>query len=171
MSNAQGEAKPELSTTVDAVAWSISKILAPGEVASLRRLRPEDVGSDAFWRIVAAHLAPVLADSGPFRDEAERRWAVVVQAMAEMRGLHARGLRLGRALAAAGLSEQRAVRLLRASGASLADAVRVTAHYLASTATASDHADLARLVLSDGRRDEEDVRRRIARDLYAGLAA
>jgi CRISPR type I-E-associated protein CasB/Cse2 len=158
--------QPTLAATVNAVAHSIEKVLSPGDVAALRRLRPEDASCAAFWRVVVTLLAPALPNGGPAREDGERRWAVILQAMAEMQGLHAPGARMGRALAAAGLAELRVLKLLRASGDTLFDAVRVTAHYLASTATMGDHVEIARLVLSDGRDDEERVRRQIARDFY-----
>jgi len=156
-----------LATTVSSLANAIEKVLSPGDVAALRRLRHGDPSCSAFWRLAATQLASALPEGGPARDEAERRWAVILQAMAEMTGFHAPGRYLGRALASAGIAEQRVLRLLRASGEGLSDAVRVTAHHLASTATPADHTEIARLVLSDGRDDEEPVRRRIARDFYA----
>jgi CRISPR type I-E-associated protein CasB/Cse2 len=156
-----------LASTVNAIANAIEKSLTPGDVAALRRLRPGDPSCAAFWRLVATQLAPVLPAGGSARDEAEHRWAVILQAMAEMVGFHAPGRYLGRAFVSAGIAEQRVLKLLRASGEALFDSVRVTAHHLASSATAADHAEIARLVLSDGREDEERVRRRIARDFYA----
>ena len=158
---------PRLATIVNSVAKTSKEVLSPGDIAALRRLRSNDPSCSAFWRLAATQLAPVLPEGGPARDEAERRWAVILQAMAEMTGLHAPGRFLGRALASAGIAEQRVLRLLRADGEGLCDAVRVTSHFLASTATPADHVEIARLVLSDGRDDEEPVRRRIAREYYA----
>jgi CRISPR type I-E-associated protein CasB/Cse2 len=167
MTEPSAREQPTLAAIVNAVAHSIEKVLSPGDVAALRRLRPHDASCAAFWRVVVTHLESALPDGGPAREEVERRWAVILQAMADMKGLHAPGARMGRTLAGAGLAEPRALKLLRASGDTLFDTVRVTAHYLAGTATMSDHAEIARLVLSDGREDEERVRRQIARDFYA----
>ena len=167
MTEPSAREQPTLAATVNAVAHSIEKVLSPGDVAALRRLRSDDASSAAFWRVVVTHLEPALPNGGPAREEAERRWAVILQAMAEMENCHAQGARLGRALAAAGIAEPRVLKLLRASGEALFDAVRVTAHYLASTATMSAHVEIARLILSDGHDDGERVRRQIARDFYA----
>lgn len=158
-----------LGSIVGAVAVSMDRVLPPGDVAALRRLRPGDADCAAFWKLLATHLTGELPAGGAPRDEAERRWAVILQALARMRGLHAPGLRLGRTLAAAGLAEARVLRLLRARHEALADAVRVTAHFLANGAVPSDQAEMAALILSDGRTDEESVRRRIARDFYAQM--
>lgn len=156
-----------LGSIVGAIAASIDRVLPPGDVAALRRLRPGEVGCAAFWKLLATHLGRELPAEGPARDEAERRWAVIVQALARMRGLHDPRVRLGRALASAGLAEGRVLRLLRARHDNLADAVRVTAEFLANASIPTDHTEIALLILSDGRGDEETVRRRIARDYYA----
>jgi CRISPR type I-E-associated protein CasB/Cse2 len=158
-----------LASTVASIARAIEKILSMGDVAALRRLTPDNTGCAAFWRTLAMH-PDLVPEAGPRRDEMERRWACILQAMATMAGLHTPGVPLGRALAAAGLAEQRLLRLLRASGPILTDAVRVTAHYLAQKAVASNHTDIARLVLSGGGPNEDTVRRAIARSYYAQTA-
>ena len=99
-----------------------------------------------------------------------RRWAAIACAMALTVGQHAQGRPAGAALADAGLAELRFVRLLRAHGDPLFHALRTTAHYLAAKAAPVDWRDLAALVLSDGRSDEERVRRRIARSYYGQLS-
>jgi CRISPR type I-E-associated protein CasB/Cse2 len=157
-----------LPSVVGALAHAIEKLLSPGDVAELRRLHPTDLSYPVFWRICAAHLAPVLP-LGAARDEAERRWAVILQALAELRGLHSPGARYGRALASAGIAELRALRMLRASGSALYDSVRTISRYLAATGTPANCSELALLVLSDGRDEAESIRRRIARDYYAQL--
>jgi CRISPR system Cascade subunit CasB len=158
-----------LGLIVGAVVTSIDRVLSPGDVAALRRLRPGDADCAVFWKLLATHLTDELPAGGPARDEAERRWAVILQALARMRGLHAPGLRLGRTLASAGLAEPRVLRMLRARHDALADAARVTAQFLANGAIPTDHAEIAALILSDGRTDEDSVRRRIARDFYAQM--
>lgn len=159
-----------LPSVVGALSYSIDQVLPAGDVAELRRLRPDDPSSPAFWRLCAAHLDMHLPSGEAVRGEAERRWAVILQALAELRGLHAPRAHFGRALVDADLAEGRLLRLLRARDDALADAVRVTSHHLAATATSVDCTELAHLVLSDGRTDAEEVRRRIARDYYAQLA-
>jgi len=162
------ESRP-LGSVIGAAAHAIQEVLSPGDVAALRRLRPEDLSVPAFWRVCVGHLSDVLPEDGATRDEHERRWAVIMQAMAELRGLHVPSCRLGHALAAADIAEARVLRLLRAGGESLFDSVRVIARHLATTATPVSCTDLALLVLSDGRTDDEPVRRRIARDYYSRL--
>lgn len=158
-----------LGSTIGAMAGTIERVLSPGDVASLRRLRPADPDCSAFWKMLAIHVAEGLPAGGPARDQAERRWAVILQALATMRGLHTPGLRLGRVLAAVDLAEARFLRLLRSKGEMLGDAARVTAQFLANRAVPTDHSELAALILSDGRADGEAVRRRIARDFYTQM--
>lgn len=146
--------------------------LSPGDVAALRRLERGAAPPRAFWRIVVAHLEParLLVDgAGPLRDDPERRWAVILGGMAHCAGLHQPGESLGRGLARAKLAEVRFARLLRAGGDALAPELRAVSHQLASSATHVDWAELADLVLSDGRPWAEEVRRRIARDYYGEL--
>jgi CRISPR type I-E-associated protein CasB/Cse2 len=158
-----------LASIVGRLAFMIDERLSPSDVATLRRMRPDDIAAPVFWRIAASELADALAGDGDRRDEQERRWASILQAMAELRGMHDPHSSLGAALVRADVSEQRALKLLRASGDALLDAVRVIAHHLATKGVPVNATDLARLVLSDGRVDEEAVRRRIARDYYAAL--
>jgi len=156
------------------IAWELDNdVIPPGEVAALRRLRPDQPGGPAFWKIAVRHLEPaeLLADAGaPWRDEEERRWAMVLAGMAEMKGLHRPGRALGRVLAEAEVSEARVLRLLRAQGEdALAAAVRAVVHQLASGGHRVDWHDLAELIRSAGRPFEGSVRRRIATDYYRHL--
>jgi len=158
-----------LPSTVGYFAKLLSEGLAPGDIAALRRLRPGAPDCSAFWRVMALQES-VLPGRGPHRDEAERRWACILQAMAVLKGMHQPSAAMGPALAEANISEHRVLRLLRASGDPLADAVRITAHHLSQKAVAIDQADLAALVLSDGEPTQEAVRRRIARRYYNTLS-
>ncbi len=138
-----------------------------GTLAELHRLTPDDPGGPAFWRIVVTRLDPGhLPPGGPGRDEALRRWAVILRATAQLADPRDPGTHLGQALAEAGVSELRLNKLLRASGETLFDAIRSITHQLASKAQPANPIDLARLVLSDGRSDEQSVRQRIANDYY-----
>lgn len=138
-----------------------------GERAELRRLKPDDPGGPAFWRIVVTRLEPDhLPGGGPARDDALRRWAVILRAVAELDGLHNPGRRFGAALAEAGVSELRLTKLLRASGEPLFDQVRTVTHQLATAATPVDLTGVALLVRSDGRPNEQAVRQTIANDYY-----
>ena len=159
--------RDNLAALIGRLAALIDRQLSPGDVAALRRNRPDSIDAPAFWRIAALELTGSLEPEGPRRDEGERRWAVILQAIAELRGLHNPRRSLGAAMVDAEVAEHRVLRLLRASAEGLFDAVRIIAHHLASKGISVNCTDLAWLVLSDGRSDEESVRRRIARDYYA----
>ena len=143
--------------------------LPPGDVAALRRMRGGDVPPPAFWTLAAQVLEPagVLPGSADRRDEAEVRWATVISSLAENRGKHDPSRRMGRVLATA-MSEMRFLKLVRARGEALLEAMRTTSHVLASKGLAADWSQLAALVLlpqnSDG---AERLRRSLARDFYA----
>ena len=145
-----------------------SGAISPGNVAELRRLKPEDAATPVFWKLLAEYVSPnwKLPEGGAARDAAERRWAVILNALGYLSFLDTPRRPLGSALAEAGYSELRFIRLLRASDDALADTVRKAAQFLASKAEPANLADLADLVLSDGRPWAENVRRRIARSYY-----
>jgi CRISPR system Cascade subunit CasB len=159
-----------VARAINELAWALANELPAGEVAELRRAKPADPACGAFYKIVALHLDPLLPVAGAARDEAERRWGAILSGMALMQDLHRPGRRLGHALAAAGFSELRFVRLLRAHDDALGDAVRLTARFLAAKGEPVDWVDLAWLVLSDGSEAAEGVRRHAARDFYGALA-
>ena len=106
----------------------------------------------------------------PWREENERRYAVVLRTVAELRAVHRRGRRLGSALAEAGLDERRVLQLLRARRAALAHAVRTICHFLTSKGQAVDAMGFARLVLSEDAPGAEHDRRRVARDYFGHMA-
>ncbi len=138
--------------------------LSAGDLAALRRMKPGDPHCPAFWRLVVGELSDQLRTEDEARREDERRWAVILAAMTN--GLIGGGRRFGSALGDV-VPEARVLRLLRAHDEALADAVRAVVHQLASSGTYFDPLDLARLVLSDGRTDEDSVRRHIYQDFYA----
>ena len=130
--------------------------LAPGDLADLRRHRHGEPPPMAFWRLAAAHLQDVLPAGGPWRDEAEQRWATAMAALAQLvlrasdghsDSLHNPKLPLGAALADTGLSELRFDRLMRAEGASLHAQVRQAAAYLAAKGQPANGVDLVLLLL------------------------
>ena len=136
-----------------------------GDRAELRRLKPDDPGGAAFWSIVVRHLDPELP-VGDRRDDALRRWAVILRALATLTGLHNPGRRFGSVLAQAGVSEARLNKLLRVSGEALWDLVRAVTHQLSSAGMPVDLTGFAYMVLSDGRANEQAVRQHIANDYY-----
>lgn len=161
---APAQEPPSLPTLIHALSRDIQEVLSPGEISQLRRMRPDEPGCPAFWKLAALRLDP----AGMLNNEtAERRWTALLAGMAKMAGLLRRGRRLGRALAAANVAEPRLLRLLRARGDALLDAVRITAQQLDAAGEAVDWADFAFLVLSDGGPKEEKIRRSIARDYYS----
>lgn len=152
-----------VTTAVDAASADIER-MGPGDRASLRRLRPERIHEPAFWKLTTSTLNHHLPTTPALRDAAEQRWAMILPVLAD--AIHVPGRRLGTALAEVGVSEGRLIRLLRAQGEALEGVVRAVAHQLASAGSPFDHADLAWLVLTEGREDAEKARHQIARDYY-----
>jgi len=137
-----------------------------GDVASLRRLDPSDPFSPAVWKV----LSIVLDDEEAQRmsEERERRWAVIIGAMAQGPP-HAYGMPLGTSLAAHNWSEVRLVRLLEARGQQLFDHVRRMAQYLRSKGATANYGDLARLILFQEGDAATGIRHRIAKHYYRQL--
>ena len=160
-----------IPSLVARIAHVFEKRFSPGERAELRRMSPEDPGCHAFWHIVAQDLEPsgLLPGGEHARLESERRWAVVLSGMAVMQGLLQTGRKPGHALAEAGFSEQRLVRLLRARRETLEDALHGVARFLASKGETVDWGPLAQLILHQDGEYGERVRRAIARDYYGSL--
>lgn len=158
-----------IASMIGAIASDIAHVMPPGDVASLKRLRPWDPGNAAFWRLLALHVSPrgVSNAFGATRNEAERCLAVLFSAMAHLKGQHSPKSALGRVLAEQDLSEARFLKLLRAEGPALLDNVRLVARFLATKAVPVDQTGLALLIASDGKEWAEDVRRKIARDYYS----
>jgi CRISPR system Cascade subunit CasB len=162
---------PSLDDVVHRIVGEIEHDrMSPGEVAELRRLEPGRPPGAAFWKCLAFHVEP--AGQLPTGD-GEARWQLILRAVGELHSLHRRGRRLGRALAAAKVSEMRLARLLRADLDGLGASLRAVSHQLASAGERVDLADLARLVVTARRgkpkRREGAVRQHIALDFYRGL--
>jgi hypothetical protein len=137
-------APPRVTNPVDAESAAIER-MGPGDRASLRRLRPEQLHEPAFWKLTTTTLNAHLPTTPAARDAAEQRWAMILPVLAD--AIHVPGRRLGTALAEARV-------------------VRAVAHQLASAGAPFDHADLAWLVLTEGRDDAEKARHQVARDYY-----
>ncbi len=162
-------ASVHLQRTADGVAEALAR-MGNGDRAALRRLRPTGLNVPAFWKLTTSALQGALdGDDKPWRATQERQWALILSVAAG--STHSPAMRLGTALARAGVSEARLTRLLRARGEQLPDAARVIAHQIVSAAVPFDFADLAWLVLSEGRHDEERARQQIARDYYRASGA
>ena len=158
-----------LPATINRIAAALRHAGAAGDRASLRRLQPNDPSSPAYWRFLDAYVedAGFLPAGGERRHDVEVCWAAILAAIAQLAELHRPGRALGDALAAADFAELRLVRLLRAREHALLENVRLTARFLAAKGEYVDCTDFARLVLSSGGRNEETVRRDIARAFYA----
>jgi CRISPR system Cascade subunit CasB len=167
----QTDEADRLASLVGKIAWALSGrgVLAMGEVASLRRMDPRRP-EPAFFKLAGILLDEHLPPGGEAREEKETRWAAIVVGLAHLGLLHRPGQRLGSALADAGYSESRFVRIARADADRLTDELPTLARFLAAKNTAVDWTGAAELVLSAGRRDEERVRRRLARDYYGTVA-
>lgn len=142
----------------------------PGVLARLRRMAPEQPPAE-FFRFSVAALDDVLPQSGRWRHEQESRWAAIVKLMAIALGTNPRagGLLsdepLGKALALAGVSEMRVLRLLDAGDAQLVEHSRHVVHQLVSKGRAFRIDDFADLLLSSGE-IAENARREIASSYY-----
>lgn len=154
-----------LGATVDRIAAHMSNGMGTGDLARLRRGTGVGGATTGSWSAlrVALHHLPNASD-----DELER-WAPVLSAMAHLVGLHRPGIPLGAALAEVGCSELRLSRLLSARRDAVAPQLRSVVALLESKAARSNHADIARLVLSAERSDREYARRRVAIDYYRAV--
>jgi len=130
-----------------------------GDLAELRRLDPNQPGAPAFFRIVAK-VAPE-AGVGSMRDYAHylRILALNPEALSNDR--------LGAVMAASGVSESRAQRLLTARGEALRAQLRLVARRLANAGNLpwKGFADL----LLTNEKHADDARLRIARDYWRAL--
>jgi CRISPR system Cascade subunit CasB len=165
------EAEGTLEALMDSLSQMIrrSPALTQGDVAALRRMDPRRPAA-AFFKIAGLVLDEHLPGSTKRRRDQETRWAAIVQGLAQLGDRHSRAQRLGFALAEAGFSEHRFARLLTADADQLLDELPLLARLLAAKDVPADWAAAARLILSAGRADEEDARRRLARDYYGAVA-
>lgn len=164
---------PKQSTyaIISRIATHLADEGAIGARAALRRLQFEAPDAPAFWRIVVTDLDGAIPQNSPWREQQERRWAAILTGLAVVVGanLHQPKRRLGDALADAQLHETRLLKLLRARGDALLSLVRPLAHQLESKGISVDWADVAQLILSEGRGDEDRVRRDLARVYFSAV--
>lgn len=159
-----------LSSTVHAIASYLNRDeyeggISTGDLAQLRRIDPDEPYTPALWRI----LLEYVPDDDKLSGERERRWAILLMAMATCAGLHDPSTDFGTALAEAGWSELRFVRLLEARGDSLDKQLRRLAQYLASKDQPANWADAAWLLFVQEGEHAADTRQRIARSYYRRL--
>lgn len=166
---AGGRAPTSVAQAVERLRWSLEQAADPGTLAALRRM---DTSSPppAFFRVATRTLDELLPSQGSHRDRLESRWATVAQALAMAVGRRGSSsllsrIPLGEALAHAGVTEMRLLRLLDAPDEQLADVVRGLVHQLVSKGQSFDPVHLATFVVSDGER-REHARRLIAQHYY-----
>jgi CRISPR system Cascade subunit CasB len=139
--------------------------ISKGDLAELRRIDPKEPFTPALWKI----LLEYVSDHEEILPERERRWAILLMAMATCAGLHSYETSFGKALAQAGWSELRFVRLMEARGDNLVKEIRRLAQYMASKNQQADWSDAAWLLFVQDGDKVGDVRQNIARDYYKQL--
>jgi CRISPR system Cascade subunit CasB len=139
--------------------------LGTGPLAELRRLDPAQPYTPALWRVLTS------LDLSARSEADERAWAVLLCAMALHLGAHRGDARLGLALADAGWSELRFVRLMRAQDEALERLILQMARFLASKHQPVNWTDVGGLLMLQDTDTSERHRRRIARDYYRALYA
>ncbi len=144
--------------------------LSTGEIATLRRVDPECPVTPALWRVLG-QTRQLDAPTWIAQADWERRWGLLILGMAHVPGLHRYEVSLGDALARAGWSEMRFVRLMEADADALPVLIRRMAQYLASKEQPANWDDVRQLLFSVDRDYGEDVRLRIARSYYRTLYA
>jgi CRISPR system Cascade subunit CasB len=159
------------ASLVNVVAGLIrsSPVLTQGDLAALRRMDPRRPAA-AFFKIEGLALDSHLPGEASRRTDAETRWAAIVLGLAHLGDLHVPEQRLGHALLEAGFSELRFARLLQADCEQLVDELPLLARFLTAKGIPADWSVAARLILSAGRSDEDNMRRHLARDYYGALA-
>ena len=158
---------------------SSAESLSRGDVAELRRISLRAPVTPALWRILhhfGIHEAP-YASSEEQQDEYERKWAVLLMGMAHcagshnpeaVTGLHDPKIPFGQAMAEAGWSELRFVRLLEANPEQLGTQLRRVAQFLSSEQQRADWEGAYWLLFGEGETAER-TRLRMSRSYYGTL--
>ena len=169
--SADGESAPDLHITVGKIAGYMSRDpyseggISTGDLAELRRIDPGEPFTPALWKI----LLKFVPDHQKLSPARERQWAIVLMAMGTCAGLHNRGVHFGKALAKAGWSELRFVRLMEARDDHLVKEIRRLAQYLASKSQQADWSSAAWLLFVQHGDKASDIRQGIARHYYKQL--
>jgi CRISPR type I-E-associated protein CasB/Cse2 len=165
MTDAQPRSSPDLAHDVASVAGVLSHADFPkGDLADIRRGGARLATTPGFWRVLMDRVDPAFRRT----EDQEHTWEILMQAMAVMAPhIHTPGRSLGHVLAEIGRDshEHRFLRLLRSSGSSLEDQIRLMARLLASHDRAVDWTSLARLLFAS-EPERERIRRSLARDYY-----
>jgi CRISPR system Cascade subunit CasB len=118
--------------------------LPNGDRAALRRIDLDTPVTPTLWKV----LFDLKQDEskGMPQTKWEQRWATLLMGMAHCAGLHDYDVPLGQALAEAGWSEPRFVRLLEADDETLPVLLRRMAQYLASKQQPANWDDVRKLL-------------------------
>jgi len=164
----QNQEKLSRRNVIGKISGLLKNRLSTGELANLRRASPEEPYTPALWKVLF-ECVPESWTAGANRDLKERRWAALLMSMAACPNLHDPTVSVGEALAEAGWSELRFVRLMKFKDKDLFLAMRRLAAYLVSKNQAANWTDLADLILDQNGPWAEKHRRRISRDYYSKL--
>lgn len=142
--------------------------MSSGNIAELRRISSDKPFTPALWKVLFDYDLE-HAWLGLDQDTYERRMATLLMGMAHCAGFHDYGTSLGEALAEAGWSELRFVRLMEARGETLESLIRRLAQYLASKGQSANWVDVAWLLLQQEGDEAEKTRLNISRRYYGAL--
>jgi CRISPR system Cascade subunit CasA len=158
---------------INLIAHALVYQTSAEDLGWLCRLRMEDVESPQFALLYERFIHH---RSDPPNLAIDRRWTVIIRAMACLAGLHRPYIPLGKAMVRAQVEISRARVLLTARGEDLERVVNVLARQFSQRGTSVNHRDIAELILSDGHDQSicetswsTKVRRRVARDFYASV--
>ena len=168
VSNETTTTESTIHSVVGKIAYAMENHLSNRDLAQLRRASPAEPYTPALWKVLLTYVPPSWT-GGSKQDEKERLWAHLLQGMAMTAGLHSQGTPLGWALAQAGWSELRFVRLMQARGDGLAKEIRRLASFLSSKSQTADWLDIAQLLFNQEGERAERHRRHIARNYYQAL--
>lgn len=143
-------------------------ILSNGELAQLRRISPEQPFTPALWRLLMM-LELQQAPEWMSQHQWERRWALILMAMAHCRGLQNFEISFGEALAKAGWSELRFVKLMKSKDQLLETQIRQVSRFLAGKNQPANWAEAAELILYQSGEAAEKIRVNISRKYYTTL--
>lgn len=142
--------------------------LSTGDLAELRRISPNKPFTPALWRTLIS-LEMETSPGWISQHMWERRWATLFMSMAFCPDLHSYEVPLGQALARAGWSELRFVRLMRAEKETLEKHIRRVSEYLANKSQPANWTDVGLLLFYQSGDAGERIRLSISRRFYSEL--
>lgn len=170
---AEGDDRPkQFASSIGKMAklMATEDALSTGTLAELRRVSSKNPFTPALWNLLL-DLDEAEPWGGLDRDVYERRMATLAMGMAVCAGLHDYKTPLGEALAEAGWSKLRFVRLMEARGETLEKHIRRMAQYLASKSQSANWVDVGWLLLGQDWKTADKTRLRISRSYYGTLHA